>query len=54
MKNHTERGYGKKIILAKAGGVLGKSRMTKLKTRQVYWPRVNINIHVLDGWKLPE
>jgi hypothetical protein len=36
-KTHTDSGYGKKIILARAGGVFGKLRMTKLRTRQVYY-----------------
>jgi hypothetical protein len=35
-KNHTDSGYGKKIIFARASGVLGKLRIMKLRTRQVY------------------
>ena len=36
-KNHTDSGYGKKIIFARASGVLGKLRIMKLRTRQVYY-----------------
>jgi hypothetical protein len=36
-KNHTDKGYGKKTMRANASGVLGKLRMMKLSTRQVYF-----------------
>jgi hypothetical protein len=39
-KNHTDSGYGKKIIFARASGVLGKLRIMKLRTRQVYYDQL--------------
>lgn len=35
-KNQTDSGYGKKIMRARAIGVLGKFKIMKLRTRQVY------------------